>query len=444
MALPGGQPSERPRERDDQRIGLVLPGGGARGAYEAGALSVLLPALEERGEKVSIYCGTSVGAINGVALASHAHLGPTRQAKALLETWRSIDKHEVTGRLLGPDLAVGIGSYLGEALGLPGVRYRGLIQARPLRENIENWIDWPSLHDNVSSGIVDSVCAVATSLKTGAPVGFTERHGKRPLHDGAEEIHYEPVELDGNHIRASAAIPAIFPPIEVPGDGPASGWFVDGATRLNTPIRPAIDLGAERVIVISFEPYALSTQARIGSRRPGFADIAANVLDGLLTDQVVADIQRLVAINSFFAESTETTSKRARAYRESRRRRHYRKIGYALVAPRTRRRLGRLAERIFERRFGGLGALRDIDLALMARVLGGGPSRGELLTFLFFDPAFIEALIDAGRRDARYWLSRHPHLWCSDASHDFDLDPGPPVRLEESAIEEFRSLRGRG
>jgi NTE family protein len=441
MASSGGQPSEL-AGNGQRRIGLVLPGGGARGAYEAGALSVLLPALEERGERVSIYCGTSVGAINGVALASHAHHGPTEQARRLLETWRSIDKHEVTGRLLGPDLAVGVGSYLGEALGVPGVRFRGLIQAKPLRENVERWIDWSSLHRNIDEGTVDSVCAVATSLKTGAPVGFTERHGRTPLKDGAEEIHYEPVELDGNHIRASAAIPAIFPPIEVPGDGPASGWFVDGATRLNTPIRPAIDLGAERVIVISFEPYALGAQGRIGSRKPGFADIAANVLDGLLTDQVVADIQRLVAINSFFAESAESTSKKARAYRESRQRRHYRKISYALVAPRTRRRLGRLAERIFERRLGGLGALRDIDVALMARALGGGPSRGELLTFLFFDPVFIEALIDAGRRDARFWLSRHPHLWCNDAAHDFDLNPGPPTAaLEQSAIEEFRGLR---
>ncbi len=51
------------------QIGLVLPGGGARGAYEAGALSILIPALEARGERVEIVCGTSVGGINAAVVA---------------------------------------------------------------------------------------------------------------------------------------------------------------------------------------------------------------------------------------------------------------------------------------------------------------------------------------------------------------------------------------
>jgi len=59
---------------DGPTVGLVLPGGGARGAYEAGALSVLMPALQERGERVEVFCGTSVGAINVATLAASAHL----------------------------------------------------------------------------------------------------------------------------------------------------------------------------------------------------------------------------------------------------------------------------------------------------------------------------------------------------------------------------------
>ena len=54
------------------QIGLVLPGGGARGAYEAGALSVLIPALEARGERIEIVCGTSVGGINAAVVAAVA------------------------------------------------------------------------------------------------------------------------------------------------------------------------------------------------------------------------------------------------------------------------------------------------------------------------------------------------------------------------------------
>lgn len=79
----------------------------------------------------------------------------------------------------------------------------------------------------------------------------------------------------------------------------------------------------------------------------------------------------------------------------------------------------------------------------MARALGGGPSRGELLTFLFFDEEFISALIDAGRRDARRWLATHPAFWCSDAGHDFDISPltQEPAEKEIAVLEEYRLRR---
>ena len=53
-------------------VGLVLAGGGARGAYEVGALSVLLPELERRGERPRILVGTSIGALNAAYLAAAA------------------------------------------------------------------------------------------------------------------------------------------------------------------------------------------------------------------------------------------------------------------------------------------------------------------------------------------------------------------------------------
>src|SRR3979411_1379060 len=83
------------------RIAGVLPGGGARGAYEAGALAVLLPALEARGERVTNYSGTSVGAINAVVLAAMAHRSADAQASALVERWRGMRKTDVIARIVG-------------------------------------------------------------------------------------------------------------------------------------------------------------------------------------------------------------------------------------------------------------------------------------------------------------------------------------------------------
>jgi NTE family protein len=171
----------------------------------------------------------------------------------------------------------------------------------------------------------------------------------------------------------------------------------------------------------------------------------ANVLDGLLVDQVADDVQRLAAINSFLADGAIAGSSRAaRAYRASRGRAPYRRVSYAIVAPERPGEIAAIAERVFARRYGGLRGLRAPDFPLLSWVLGGGRrrSRGELLSFLLFDEVFVEELIQAGRRDAERWLERHPRIWCADAAHDFDVDAAHVATLrEEETLVEFRELR---
>jgi NTE family protein len=162
-------------------------------------------------------------------------------------------------------------------------------------------------------------------------------------------------------------------------------------------------------------------------------------------DQVAYDLRRLAAINSFFVENQTTGTMRSpRAYRIARGRAPYRSIEYALVAPRRRGEIGRLADAVFERRFGGLRGIRDLDYSVISRVLGGRvQSRGELLSFLLFDPEFVSELLELGRRDARRWLRRHPGFWCKDATHDLSAI-GPVDRSllnEQAALDEFRALR---
>ena len=72
------------------RIGLVLSGGGARGAYEAGVMAVLGPALAERGERPSIYIGTSVGAVNAAYMAASEHLPADEAGEGGLGRWREV------------------------------------------------------------------------------------------------------------------------------------------------------------------------------------------------------------------------------------------------------------------------------------------------------------------------------------------------------------------
>lgn len=79
-------------DRSVRRLAIVLSGGGARGAYEAGVLSYLFDELTRvrgRGIQVDIVCGTSVGAINSAFLAAHL-LDPRHGVRRLVELWQTL------------------------------------------------------------------------------------------------------------------------------------------------------------------------------------------------------------------------------------------------------------------------------------------------------------------------------------------------------------------
>src|SRR3989442_119545 len=85
------------REEGEQPLALVLSGGGARGAYEAGVLRYALGKLAPRLGRSAvprIFCGTSVGAINACALAARAEL-PDLGVRLLADRWQSLRLEDV-------------------------------------------------------------------------------------------------------------------------------------------------------------------------------------------------------------------------------------------------------------------------------------------------------------------------------------------------------------
>ena len=371
------------------KIGLVLAGGGARGAYEAGVLSVLLPALERRGERVSIFVGTSVGALSATFLSA---VGPERSAAALadeaLTRWRAVVADKVYKRPLErlPLTAVeGLGAFFG----IKGVRLRSLLDNAPLTETLDAWIEWEMLHANVASGAVDAVAVIATAAQDGRSVAFVETAGAVPA-DG-EKLRWIGTKLQTEHVRASSAIPIVFPPERITEPADAAGWYVDGGTRLNTPIKPVIDLGAERLIVIALDSVGAPDGG--SDAEPTFGDAALHLLDGTLVDPLVEDARMLGTVNRLVQAGDG----------------EYRPIPYIFIAPERRGAIGRIATEVLQRSAGPLGWLRSPETKALVRVLGGaGPSQGALLSLLLFEPTFIERLIDLGRADAQRWLDAAP------------------------------------
>jgi NTE family protein len=391
------------------RIGSVLSGGGARGAYEAGAMSVIAPALQARGERPTLYVGTSVGAINAAYLASTQHIDAEEQAEGLLDRWRQATKDNVIRPILTRQLPLTALRYAGELLSLPGVRLSSLLDPQPLHRSLRRWMTWADLHRNVAKDLVDAVAVVATAARGGRTVAFVESDGNVSAHS-SHAIEYVRARLDDEHVRASAAIPILFPPVRVDEPAEARGWYVDGGTRLNTPIKPALDLGAERLVVIGTEAVTepASEPGFYDCEEPDFGDGALHALHGTLVDPLGEDMRMLGNVNEFYASDGADAPAAAR-YREARGKPPYRRVPYIFVAPSRRGVIGDIASDVFRRRYGGLKGLRSPDFPLLNRLLGGdGPAHGELLSYLLFDAEFIEALIDLGRADAVRWLDLPP------------------------------------
>jgi NTE family protein len=391
---------------ESESTALVLAGGGARGAYEAGVLSVLLPVLEERGERPTIFVGTSVGAINAAFVASCANLRASDAMEAGLEAWRKVDKGEVIEPVAAKQGAVAVAQLASEAIGVPGAHLSGLLDPSPLGKNLRDWIDWEALHANVRDGTVEALAAVTTATHTGRTVVFYESASPIDLHC-PHVVDYVPARLSVEHVRASAAIPVAFPPVRIDEPEEARAWYVDGGTRFNAPIKPAIDIGATRLAVVGTtaltERLSRATDPDPDAE-PGVTDGALQLVHGALVDPLIEDIRTLASINSFYVG--EGNGDGARRLREAAGKDPYRLLPYLYVGPERTDAIGKLAAEVFRERYGGIKALRSLDFgALNAIIDADSVNHGELLSYLFFDPEFIEELIQMGRRDATAQLA---------------------------------------
>jgi NTE family protein len=394
----------KPRHRRE-RIALVLAGGGARGAYEAGALSALAPALAARRQTPDIVVGTSIGALNGSFLAARAHEPLEDAANAAVEMWRELGWSDALRPLASP-------SELSRLLGaaamftkLPGADVSGLLDPSPLRGTLEARVSFEQIARNVEDGALSAAAVVATAYASTRSVVF-HHGGSEPGLNQLHAIDYAATPLAPEHVLASAAIPGAFPAVEVTQPPAGAGWYGDGGVRLNAPLLPAIALGADRVIVIGLNSSVTHTRT---AARPDALDGVAQLVQVALADQLAEDVARLGAVNEALAASGASMPSAGGAPA-------HRKLPYIFVSPLDRLEIGRLAHDIYKDRYAGpLGLLRDSNLALLGRFVNADRSavHGELLSYLFLAREFVDRLIALGERDAKRWLqTRHDaRLW---------------------------------
>jgi NTE family protein len=396
----------KPGDSERPRSGLVLAGGGARGAYEAGVLSHVfehvLPRLAPDRVGFDITSGTSVGAVHAAYSAASTHLPARERARQLVDTW--------SGMELGRVLRLDAGDLLGiplRALGLRSQRRErnivgGLVDVAPLEALVEQAVPWASLRDDLHDGPGRALCISCTEVRSGRVTIFMDG----PLADdtpwrndpNAQTIR---TALTARHVRASAAIPFLFPAVRL-GDR----YYVDGGLRMNTPLSPALRLRASRVLVITLkhrvaaDPEAPAYPEDVITQ-PAF--LIGKVLDALTMDQLEYELARIELVNALLARG-EAEYGADFADRINVAIREQRGVGFRPVRTLTMRPsedIGRIAARC-HRRYGGTRALGVVGELMAQAATRGVPSdEADLLSYLYFDGRFTRELLDLGREDAR-------------------------------------------
>lgn len=357
-------------------LALVLSGGGARAAYQAGVLAALGRLMPDL--RFPIITGVSAGAINALFLASHpAGLGEA--SIDLLSLWRRIRTKDVV-KSAPWWLARNVSQWSHRLLsgGLPPNReVRGLLDTAPLAKllrselgTIDNEI--PGLERNLAAGRLQAVALTSLNYNTGETITWVQGQepttGDRPMPGGRS------ARLTVDHVLASAALPFLFPAVRL-----ADGWHGDGGVRLATPLQPAVYLGASRILAITTRGENNRPVEEVPSRRyPPPAQIAGKLMNAIFLDVLDHDAMRLERINSLLRELPEE------------KRQGLREVACRVMRPTAH--LARLASRYEPELPPGL--------RFLVRGLGAKETKSpDFLSMLMFQPDYIRHLIDLGEED---------------------------------------------
>jgi NTE family protein len=385
-------------------VALVLSGGGARGAYEAGVLRYLREDLAgDLGGQVhfDIICGTSVGGIHACFVAGTADMAD-RQGRMLVDRWESFVLEEMVSFgvkefMRAPATLLG-GGHMDESEGTR--RLGGIVQTRMLERVVQRLIPWPRITTNIKQGLLESLSVTATDIGSGKTVVFVQREQK-----GAPEWSKDPfvraqaVTMGPEHAIASAALPILFPAVAV-----GERFFCDGGLRQNTPLSPALRLGADKVLVIGLRQKPPEEDVSEESMPyPGAAFLVGKILNAFLLDHIDYDLDRLRRFNAVIeaVRSADSTVDHRRFDEVVTRMRGapYRTIGEYMIRPSAD--LGEVAGHIARTgNFKGQGGGPGIQM-LRRLATARGADEADLLSYILFDGHYAAEVARIGYEDAR-------------------------------------------
>ncbi len=363
---------------------LVLMGGGARSAYQVGVLGALAAMLRLHRDLPSqfpfqVLVGTSAGALNAAYLASAASRG-LDAFDELRGFWAGLHCDAVY-RLEAPAW-VGFGRILAAVRLWGEARRRGaILDTMPLVDTLHRRISLPGIEESLQVRAIDAVAVTASSYTTGTHWTFCHGRGDQRAtgwNRPGRRADFQPLNIE--HLMASSAIPFLFPATPLWVDGRRE-YFGDGSMRQISPLSPAIHLGARQVLVIGVGQPERALPAGTPAGAPGLGAIAGHAMASVFHDTLQADVEQTQRLARTLNELP----------REIRSVLPYHPIDvFSLQPSESLDTLARAHVKLLpagvQRALGGLGAMRE-----------GGAS---LASYLLFEPAFVQALVALGERDA--------------------------------------------
>lgn len=360
-------------------VGLVLSGGGARAAYQVGALRAIASMLPQRARNpFAVICGTSAGAINAASLASNADRFDRAVAR-LARTWGNLNSRQV----YRTDLRAAIRCLLRSlALLLPARGRRSpavsLLDCTPLATLLGNLIDFTRIRHMIAAGHLRALCVTASSYKSGDSISFFEGDGRHEPWRRARRVGRR-AEIGPAHVLASCALPFAFPVVPIDHE-----FFGDGSMNQLAPISPALHLGADRVMVIGVGSGSLEErEARDPDARPSLAQIVGHMLDAIFVDTLDMDLERLQRVNRTLACMPEEAGDPPGT--------GLRRIQTLVIKP---------SEPVAEIAAAHADELPRMMRLLMGRVGVLEPNGARVLSYLLFERHYCRHLMQLGFSDA--------------------------------------------
>lgn len=357
------------------KTALILSGGGARGAYQAGVLKGLSEILPEKKQSpFKIISGVSAGAINGTKLACDIdHFANAVEKLNFL--WSQLTTEQVfTTDFLSMNKF---------SFGMFGNQKKmdALLNTAPLSVLLNKHCDFSKIKKNLDEGLIESLIITANNYTSGAAVSFIQTSTSRLTWKESRRLAVLS-NIETEHVMASSAIPMLFPPVKI-----GSQYYGDGCVRNSTPCSPSLRMGADKIFVIGVRtqldseimdrPVAAANNNYQGP--PSMIRIFNTLLNAVLLDSVEQDVRRIQRINELVDESGADTTKKG-----------FHKIPALCISPSQD--IGELARQQAHH------LPRLIRMSISA--MGSLDEASEILSYLLFESHFCRKLIEMGYNDA--------------------------------------------